>query len=260
MIETKEVIMKEMQKKQCFSLRRVYLLLKSDIAILKAVSFTTIITIMAALLLYNLLNPSNIFSVNESPTIFIWMLFIGGILTTSFAFKNLHNPYKNYFFLMLPASNLEKFIEHVFLTAIFYPLILLLVYSCFYWVLSFVVFFVAHKFIFIATPFLYTTWKIIFIYIVMQSIFLVGAVYFKKNVLIKTILALCIIGVVIFVFITLLAKLFFASLYSDMFIVIPHLPNFVADVFGTLYAAFFMLLAPFCWVITYFRMKEIEAK
>jgi hypothetical protein len=249
-----------MKTQQCFSLRRAYLLLRSDIAILKTVSFTTMVTIITALLLYNLLNPNNIFTVNKSPTIFNLMLFIGGILTTSFTFKNLHNPYRNYFFLMLPASNLEKFIEHVFLTAVFYPLVLLLVYSCFYWILGVVILFVTHTFVLITTPFLYSTWKIILIYIIVQSIFLVGAVYFKKYVFIKTILTLCVIGLIVVAFISLLAKLFFYSNYNEMTFVIPHFPENIGDIFSTLYSLFLVLLAPFCWVITYFRMKEIEAK
>lgn len=249
-----------MNTKQCFSLRRVYLLLRSDIAILKAVSFTTIVTIMAALLLYNLLNPSNIFTVNKSSTVFNLMLFIGGFLTTSFAFKNLHNPYRNYFFLMLPASNLEKFIEHIFLTAIFYPLVLLLIYSCFYWILGVIIFFITHKFIFVVTPFLYFTWKIILIYVIAQSIFLAGAAYFKKHVFVKTILTLCIVGLIVVAFASLLAKLFFYSSYNGMTLYIPRFPENMGGIFSTLYSLFFILLAPFCWVITYFRMKEIEAK
>ncbi|MGD9108240.1 MAG: hypothetical protein PVI75_03620 [Gammaproteobacteria bacterium] len=233
-------------------------LLKSDLALKKSSILTVAMTIIGVLLFYNLISPYNILSVNYHPTGFIFLLFIGGIWISSRGFKYLHDKTSNYFYLTLPCSNFEKFLAKLGLTSIIYALAILILYTFFYWILAIIsLIFFRHNY-FIVTPFLASTWKIIWTYIVIQSIFLLGSIYFKKLPLIKTILITACIGIILFILLTSIMKIFFTGFLVSTLPWVLHLTSAHSMTIRVLHYVFWILLAPFCWVVTYFRLKEIE--
>jgi len=240
------------------NLSRFGKLLKSDLISKKSSILTITLTIVGVLLFYNLVLPYNILSVNYHPTGFIFLLFLGGIWISSRGFKHLHDKASNYFYLTLPCSNFEKFLVKLVLTSIIYAVAILALYTFFYWVLAAIsLVFFRHNY-FIVTPFLTTTWKTIWLYIVVQSIFLLGSIYFKKLPLIKTILTAACVGIILFILLAIIAKAFFNGFLISAFPWTPHLISTHSATIRAFHYIFWILLAPFCWVVTYFRLKEIE--
>jgi hypothetical protein len=88
-------------------------------------------------------------------------------------------------------------------------------------------------------------------YLIFQAIFLLGAIYFKRYALLKTVLCLVCVGITF----TLLAHIVFSALFgvhSAVYLAAysRHLNEFKS--------AFWLVLAPLCWVISYVRLKEAE--
>lgn len=240
-----------------FALNRTLLLFKSDLILNKATIFTAIATILGILFLYNIIAPQNITEINYDPAGFIAILFFGGIWVASSAFRDLHNPKKSYFFLTLPCSTLEKFIEKLFITTIFYSIAALALYTLFYWIIATFYFLVIQKNYFSTIIFDLRTWHLILSFIVIQSIFLLSSAYFKKHVILKTILTLSCLGIILSILTSSSFYLFFHNAFTfDTFLA----PNFAAinPLARAIFYAIEILIAPICWIVTYFRIKEIE--
>lgn len=233
-------------------------LLKSDLVLKKSSILIVAMTIIGVLLFYNLISPYNILSVDYHPTGFIFLLFIGGILISSRGFKNLHDKTSNYFYLTLPCSNFEKFLAKLGLTSIIYALALLALYTLFYWALAAISLVFFHHNYFITTLFLASTWKTIWTYIVIQSVFLLGSIYFKTLPLIKTILVTACMGIILFILLTSIMKIFFTGYLINGISWNMHLSSAHFITMRILQYVFWILLAPFCWTVTYFRLEEIE--
>jgi hypothetical protein len=171
------------------------------------------------------------------------LLNTGGVLITSYAFADLHRTKRGYAYLMLPASQFEKFFSRWFLTSVGYAGFSLLVYGLF------------SKFInYSATSAVFNAsiWSVFAQYIVLQSVVFLGAIYFKRYRLLKTAVA---VGVLMFVVIMLLALLVYIMNPGDM------LTSWLAmmDVMSRGgYYFFWMLLAPLSLITAYVRFKEYE--
>ena len=165
--------------------------MKSDLVLYRSPIINFMIAIASILLLNNLVDSNNIIMVNQQPELFLILLFGGGIYISSIAFRNLHKSPKKYFFMMLPASNAEKFLATWLLTSIGYAVFVLLFYSFFYWLIALLIFIFTKKNYFISIPFLPSTWQSIFFYLMLQPIPFLGSIYFKRYALAKTFFILC---------------------------------------------------------------------
>ncbi len=212
-------------------------------------------------------------------------LFLGGFIMTSLSFsETMHSKVKQHTWLMLPVHAHEKLITHIIYFGIIYPIVLML----FFFLSSIIIegintlSFGRHALIFnILDP---VNWKMVLHYLVLQSIFLLGAAYFKSTHFIKTVLVIM-AGVIVLSLFTLLSfrivygpyfrqsvvfsiktQMFnFFSITSDPYLnqtslLIspanePYL-RFIATACKIIYWAF---LAPFCWLITDLRIREVEA-
>ena len=242
-----------------FNPKRFLLLIKNDLVMCQSVIITSLATIGGILLLYNLIFPNNIMQINSHPTGFTWLLFIGGVWVSSLGFKNAHDKQSNYFFLMLPCSTFEKFFDRMILTSIVYALVILIFYTLFYWAIAgFNLILFRENYFFILTPFLPETWNTIWLYIVIHSVFLLGSIYFKKHSIIKTVLVITCIGIILSLFMLLLSKIFLHSLIIGNTLFAPNLTNTGSVISYALRFLFWIALAPFCWIVSYFRLKEIE--
>ncbi len=201
------------------------------------------------------------------PVFYCLMLFIGGYIITSNVFSDLHHPQKNYVYLTLPASNLEKFISKLLLTTVGYILGAMILYFLFSVIMSLVnlLFFGFTNPLF--NPFDEVVWICNGVYLVTQSIFLLGAAFFRKNALIKTVFALWVGATALGIFAALTGRILFWEFidgwHSDMFFHYFGLEEQLSDFFTsfgeTMIFCFRWILAPVLWFITFLRLKEAEA-
>lgn len=180
----------------------------------------------------------------------------GGLIFTSLIFKELHSPHRSYFFLTLPASTLEKLTAAWLLTSPLYILAFTLI--------SFVIYFIS--FLIAGIPFSFAYFfndglgEAILSYMVIQTIFLWGAVYFRKNNFLKTLLSLILLAIGLGMYAGLLGVLLFESnTISISPTSHPELIAFFKQVIGpTFQFLFWGVLGPYMLVMTYFTLKERE--
>ena len=187
------------------------------------------------------------------------VFFIGGFIFTSMIFSELHSPHRGYLYLMLPASALEKLVSAWLVTSVLYVLFA----SCIIWLINLYFIFIAEvfttKYVELVNLFSFDILKIFGIYMVFQSIFFLGAVYFRKINFLKTILSGFVFVVIITVYSGLLSKLLFGSAsfdnktaldISSMNYTAEHVLKPLAEYL------FWFALAPFFLIVSYFRLKE----
>lgn len=193
------------------------------------------------------------------------VLMIGGLIFSGQAFSSLHKPGNDLRYVTLPASTLEKTAAKIFLTSLFYIIVSAVAYFIATTImegLTFLVFGRAHA---LFNPFSSTNLLNMGIYLVVQSIFVFGSVYFKRMALAKTVLSLLAIIMMLSIF----SGLVFALINIDTIIANGFwgfrsysgtwTPPFVTLILGTVPGVIFWgLLAPLFWTLSYFRLKEKE--
>jgi len=229
------------------NVRRLWQLIKIDLSTnRKLISMTAILLIIFFALLP--------FHFSESIGTYLFVLYVGGFIVTSHAFNDLHDPKKGYYYLTLPCSNLEKFLSKWLMTSIGYALSVLLIYYVFS-ILSMLL----NKLVFgYSQPPLNlmqtTLWIGIGKYFILQSIVLLGAIFFKRHVLIKTALSLSAFFIAIGLTVIVATWMFYPLNIAT---------SLIGAIMTTLkggYFIFWILLAPFCWYITYVRLCESEIR
>lgn len=186
--------------------------------------------------------------------IYLVTFYITILVFTSKIFDELHNPQKGYAYLTLPVSTAEKLWGSWILSA---PVFTLL-YSVVCIVIYFLACIVAGRMDAFHKIFDLNNIEGLATFIVIQSIFFLGAVYFKKNNFMKTMATLIIFWLALAVYVRLLTYPFglnHTHIYGN--INAEDLDKF-RD-FMTLWVrdiGFYGLLAPFMILVTYFRLKE----
>lgn len=226
------------------SFKRLFHLLKNDLRLQKK----PIGIVAAILILFSIMMPIGIY---QDFSDYFMMLYLGGFIITSFAFSDLHNYPKAHLFLTLPCSNLERFLNKWILTSIGYALTLLGFY-CFLSFLSSIANLFIHqqtiRIIDLSQPDL---WIGIYKYIILQSVVFLGAITFKRYVLIKTALTIGLLFLAFSIFLLAINAIMLFPYYNQIELLLntTHtLAHFI----------FWFLLAPFCLIITYFRLTEYE--
>ena len=175
---------------ELFSARRLGLLLRNDLVggyrTFSIHAATVAVLIAAASLL-------NVFFNGESMPPVIWfslMLCVWGPIVASRAFNELHNKTRNESFLLLPASALEKTLARLLLVTVgFLPFLLIYasVVSFLTEMLSLLVFGERNELFRAFDP---RVWEVIRHFVVLQSVFFLGAAFFRKNHFWKTVLSI----------------------------------------------------------------------
>lgn len=251
-----------------FDLKRFLRLLRCE---LYASSASLIIILgvsvgVAALVNITTIPAAGRFSIHDIfyPTI---VLMIGGLVFSSLTFTRVHGPGNDLRYVTLPASNLEKLASKILLTSVFYVVASLVVYfiaTALMSGISLLIFRRAHA---LFNPFtLFQLWMI-GIYIVVQSIFVFGSIFFKRMALAKTILTLMGIGLAF----SIIAGIIFTLVNIDILVTgdfwgyRPYVwngdlsPSVIIDLLKTVPGVIFWgLTAPFFWIVSYFRLKEKE--
>lgn len=242
--------------------KRTYLLIKKDIQLNTSTIWIFTALVASLLLLGIIISPNNIFSVNYAPTAYYLLLFIGGIWISSQAFSEARSVIKSYGFFTLPASTFEKFFSKFLLTAIIYPIGVLLFYSIFYWIIGGLAFLINGTGPALFNPLQGYIFKTIWVYLVFQSVFLLGSIYFRKKVIIKTLLFMVLFSLSISIITAIMGLFFTKSFFIGNIFLIPNLSVFtsqVAQSVGNIIHILIVIILPiFCWVLTYIRLGETE--
>lgn len=220
-------------------IKRLSLLLRNDLFINKIAILTFMAALAGVLFLYSIISPVGAAAGNFHPVTYLLLLFIGGFWLTSRSFSDLQEPPRSYTFLTLPASNFEKFFSKLLLTSVGYILGTII----FYFLLSLLVVGFS-KLLFPNVQYVFNPFQnhiplYCGEYIILQSVFFLGAIYFRKHALTKTILALSCFAIIFGLFSLILVK-----------------SNALTRIVETI---FWIGLAPFCWIVAYIRLQEFEA-
>lgn len=230
-----------------FSFKRLLQLTSNELRLYSK----TILIVAATVAVFLTLLP---FEASAGTSTYFVILYVGGFIITSFAFNDLHDRRKAHLFLMLPCTNLEKFLSKWLLTTLGYAMGLLLL-CCIFSLLSMVINFLLLKSV---VPFFDILqsglWIGIGKYIILQSIVLLGAIIFKKYVLIKTALFIGCLLLLISIFSIMAAWVFCHDC------VFSGLSSVMQMIFKGGHFLFWIVLAPFCWYITYLRLTESELR
>ena len=258
-----------------FSPGRFFLLFKRDFL----THYRTLLIATAAIAGFTIL-ASAVSALNQGGTYFhvtlyFMLLYIGGFLITSRTFREIHNSQKSYTYATLPGSPFEKFSERLISTSFGYALGTFIIYFIIATIserLNLMLFGYTHA---LPSPFSRPFLMSVAAFIVTQGFFLAGAVFFKKNSLIKTILMLTLISIVLLIIIILATRLIIPGYFKSL----PPIKqdfNSLADLsewlgmteanlqlFGRIIRLiirilFWFVLAPLCWVVSYLKFRKIE--
>lgn len=263
-------------REEKFSLKRVELLLRRDVADGYRNILVVIGAIAAILITFDVLN-FTIFNggIDEEHHIgtFGMILIIGGFIATSSIFKEVHRRESAHGYLMLPASPLEKVVSRILLSNIGWILLTVVWYSLYSFISAGVTVLITDQHHPIFNPLHTQVLLVSAHYIVLQSIFLVGAVCFRKGHLFKTLLTLFIVGVLFSILTTIALRIIFAPYFNGFFAVdqaqmigplFENLPFRFAGSIELLETVrnvvYWALLAPVAWIITYTRFREVQIK
>ncbi len=171
------------------------------------------------------------------------------------------------------ASIEEKFLSRLLLTTVGYIIVSLV----FYWLFSVIAagltelfFNRSHQIFNPFTPFI---WKMIRLFLITQSVIFFGALFFRKNTLLKTISSLTGLGIALSIIVYILVRLIFWKYFDgwslDMSTDLEY-GLFSSNIFNETFRSFFIglgnvvefsflwIMAPFFWVISYLRLRETE--
>jgi ABC-type transport system involved in multi-copper enzyme maturation permease subunit len=183
------------------------------------------------------------------------VFFLGGYVFASQVFGELHSPQRSYTYLTLPVSTAEKLVGSWLLVSLGFVVV--------YWLAAFLIYVLAN---------LVSNWPhdpqqmfnrdffhSVVAFLVTQTIFFLGACYFRKNNFLKTLFALFVVALVVGLYTGGVAWLVLDKEGGNI--------NFGQDegyqagkVIEQIATVFFRyVLGPFMLIVSYFRLKERQA-
>jgi len=205
---------------------------------------------------------------------FTGLLFIGGYIVSSLAFRELHQPDRSYFYCTLPGSLVEKFSSKLLVTSLGYALGTLIFYTILGAASEGINRLIFGHGNYFFNPLDMNILLMATAYLVTQSVFLTGSVYFRKLAFLKTTLTVNVAAIVFALIIALTFYLIFrehihpGGLDPRIQAILnklghtgqieAELGNFVSAFLSLLKILFWYVLAPVCWLISYFRLSETE--
>jgi hypothetical protein len=215
--------------------------------------FLLIVTLLVAYF-----DPSEL---NNLKSLYFSAMFIGGFIMTSNMYAELHQIQRSYSYLTLPVSVSERLLSGWIISGIIFPAVSLLVIALIVLLSNLIMALLVESAHF-QSLFYEGSLQVIKIYMITQTVFLLGAVYFRKNNFLKTILALFLVMVVINLYIGLVGWTLFGS-FTDGNMMIDE--SSMAEPMETLFTVHFpavsrfvfnWLFGPFFLVTTWFSLKE----
>ncbi len=222
-------------------------------------SFAAVASILIVISLLSTLTNGGNFSEGGFITLGELFLFIGGLLITSNIFKEISSKHRGWFYMILPANPSEKILSYWLLTTIGYFVIsslTLIISSIIISILSTLIFKTSF---YVFNPFSVQYLEVFIHYSIAQSLFFFGAIYFRKNNFIKTILSVFVFVIILGATSAFIMYLLFGStgmelnnlnLSNDHFftVILPY----------TAKALYYGFMIPFFITVSYFKLKERE--
>ena len=266
---------------RAFSAGRIGLLLRRDVAHGYRGTLIAMASVAGVVVLLSLLTMLGIRSGGGSlhVSFFSGLLFVGGFIYTSLVFRELHNGAAATLFLTLPSSALEKFASKAVVTSVGFAvgaLAFSTVIAALSEGLNWLIFRTNNA---LFNPVAPDVLRMVAFYVVTQSVFLLGSVYYRKMALLKTVGVVSLLSTVAF----MLALLLAAALLGDHITLVPvgsgrklevdpEIARVVTGIANgsipmpaglhafqrAMEVLFWAALAPACWVIGYLKMREKE--
>lgn len=192
------------------------------------------------------------------------ILFLGGIIITSYSFTELKDPIQRSAYLLVPGSTLEKVAARLLLTLVGFPLSALTLYwttslvgaglGSLIWGESFAIY----------RPFTEDTWRLLTVYPIVHGIFFLGAVWFHKGAAFKTLLVVVLAQIGLAVVTFFIFRIVFFEFFQGMSVSFNLSKE--ADIgwwtsavqIGRVFI--YVLFGPWLWVISYLRLADTEVQ
>lgn len=167
---------------------------------------------------------------------FAALLFLGGAIFTSMIFNDMHHPLERYHYLMLPCSNLERFVSRYVISAPLFVLYAIVLYKVFEVAANFLCALLREGSV--VAPFDLSSplvWDLVTGYFVVHVFVYAGAVWFRSNALIKTLFTGFVFWGLSGALLFLSVRLMYWDAFISMFDTNPDGPyiNFEFIAFGT---------------------------
>lgn len=205
---------------------------------------------------------------------YILLLFPGGYILSSSMFKDAHDKSRNIYWLTLPGSTFEKMLSRLLISSVFYAILLTLLYPVLAAIsesFNLLLFGIRHSWF---NPFSKEVLQLIPYYLVSQSIFFAGAATFRKHPFAKTLLSITLFQIALSIIGAVLARVIFGSLFQTMQNIqfndtdflrftgfsMSELTGFGRFVIIAAKVFFWGILAPFFYVVAYFKLAEKEVR
>lgn len=260
-----------MNRLRGFDPRRFFLLMRNELFIHR--SFF-IIFLAATVGVLFVLSSARFFSGSIRmivfPNLYFIFLLIIGLIITEKTFRGIHDDVKGPAWLTLPASSFEKYSSRLF----FCTVVIAAGSMVFFFLLSLLSECINHLLFepshLLFDPFKGQTLASTYKYFIVQSIFMLGAIYFKKNPFVKTVLGLVVYVFIFIISIAIALKIFFGGYFLDLqsgsldaaivmlfdeSLALTKIWSIIKD---SVYVAHWYVLAPLCWITGYIRLKEKE--
>lgn len=250
-----------MSRNNIFDLKRLFLLLRRQvfsnlknllIAFGGVSGFLLFITLLVAFF-----NPDALAGLSG---LYFSVMFVGGYIFTSNIYAELHSIQRSYNYLTLPVSVTERLVSGWLITGVLFPIASLLTMTLIVLLSNLIIHFAIDispvQGVFSSNGM--NAWKS---YLITQSVFLLGAAYFRKNNFLKTILALFLIVFVLNVYTGLLGWALLG--FKDGFITLnehtisSNLENIFTNLIPSIFTFIYhWLVIPFFLITTWFALKE----
>ena len=202
-------------KNENFNLRRIGLLIRRQTRmnfnplLISAGGLTAFLLIILVLSGYQ----SNI-NITAYYGITLPFLLGGGYIFTSVIFSELQHYEKSIFYLTLPASPLEKLASAWLISSPVFVILVFIALIIMNYLVSLILSFLPGTGMDLFNPFNRELFLTLGVYMVTQTVFILGAVYFKKHNFFKTILALFLTGLAIAIYAVIVARITFGGFHS----------------------------------------------
>lgn len=194
------------------------------------------------------------------------VLMIGGHITTSLSFRELHDPETSYRYLTLPASMPEKYLARLLLTSIGYVVISLVLYELFSLIAAGFTQLIFSKHHPLLSPFSPETGRIIAVYLATHGLTFFGAVFFRRLHLLNTILWAFLLMLAVGAATAFAGRIIFWDFFNGFFVPSnidfiqfgEKLFSYMRSMYVLSQIIFYAAVPVFFWICGFVRFRETE--
>jgi len=246
-----------------FSIRCLFLLMKRDLHTQWRNAFLALAAAIAVIIVLGVLVAWQGDTRQFHDILFPLLFLPGGYILTSRSFSDLHHKASIRHFILLPAGAGEKTLSRLLFSGPCYLLLAIFGYSIAALCAHFLTLLLFRNAIPFFTPFTRNLRFLYDNYLASQSLFFLGAAWFRKNHFLKTVLTLTLLSFFFSLLGLLAQRLAFGGLYQlnhlDPSIFRPLLGRGLME--GLIRCAkifYWGILPPFCWLVSWLRIREAE--